>query len=573
MRGAGLLLLLLLLLGTALLWRLDYEAFAALVLRWAGKQEWRAFFEERLFPVSRYALLRQLVPLLCLGWGLALYFLWSILKNWGQQLGAIQASFLTDFQNLRQGFRQQQFWFRGVVLLLFSIFALLQFYGAASQPLQYDESWTYQHFSHKGPVVALISPHNNHLLYSFQSALLDFIPFLPTLWVIRLPVVLTGLLSFWLFYFFLQWRWGDARVLWALAFWAFTPPSYFYQFLGRGYGLLLFFALLGFAALWLWWKRPDKPYALPLLALACVGGVYGNLAFLYPMLAYWMLLGLGFLARPDWRQFWLLLKMALFSIGILLLLHLPQLLINGMEPVFQAAQPVQDRSNFWPRFVDFWASLSDWTWAGTRWPQLHSLWAAVLLFVGWSALRQRSAWYCSIGFMLAYPLLLFLWTGIQTPPRLWCFLGIFWALVVAEALGAVPLFKKPGLVLLISLGLMGSQAFQAQRHIEINWSYELDLQAKELAKLLKEKQIHQLYCRVRYEKPLLDYYALDMNFPLEIAMPFEASKDYQSWEANNWQAVLWDLEHPKQGPHPEGLGYEKLWEAGRLQLWVHPDRR
>lgn len=567
-RGLGISLLLLLLGASLLFWLSDYPTFTDWALQWSGKHEWRSFFEEELFPASRYALLQQLFPFFSLTVAVALYLLWKPIKTWGNYLQEQQIGLQKDIRKAMRRFRQQPAWYRATIWALFLSFTILQFYGAAFQPLQYDEAWTYQHFTHRGPFIAAISPHNNHILYTLQSALLHQLPFLPTIWVIRLPVVLVGLATFWLLYFFLQWRWDDARVLWALSFWAFTPPSYFYQFLGRGYGLLIFFSLLSFASLWLWWKRPNKTYPLFLLGLASVLGVYSNIPFIYPMSACWLLLAILFFTRPNWSDFWPLFRMALLSFGAIVLLLFPRILVDGLAPVLNAARPVQVQQSFLSSLLRYWEKMADWTWMGTRVEHLHFLWAAVLLGLCSAWILRRRAWWGLLFFILAYPIILFFITGIPVLPRIWCYLSIFWAIALAEGLALLPLTRIPALAIALSVGIALPQALQAQKHVEINWSYELDREAKQLALFFKERDIQQLYCRVRYEKPLLDFYAIDFDFPLQIAMPFKASKDFRPWESKDWQAVLWDTENPVPQAHPAGFEYKLVWTAGRLELWV-----
>lgn len=561
--------LVLLFLGASLLfWLVDYATFSNYALQLAGKEDWRSYFEGELFTPRRYHLLRQLLPVFAVVSGFVLYLIWHRISRLGGYLQVQQNALLTDMKRAVGQFRRQPTWYKATVWALFLSFTLLQFYGAAWQPLQYDETWTYQHFTHGGPFIAAISPHNNHILYTLQSALLDQLPFLPTIWAIRLPVVLTGLSTFWLFYFFLQWRWGDNRVLWALSFWAFTPPSYFYQFLGRGYGLLIFFTLLIFAALWLWWKRPQKSYPLLIIGTGSVLGVYSNIPFAYPMVACWFLLAILFFLRPKWSVFWQLLRMALFSLAAVILLLLPRILVDGLIPVLNAAKAVQHKVSFLERFLRYWEKLSDWTWMGTHVPNLHFLWAAILLALALAWLFKKRIWWALLLFMLSYPILLFLWTGIPVPPRIWCYLSIFWAIALAEGLALLPLVQLPAIAIALSVGIAIPQALQAQQHIEINWSYELDRQARKLALFLKEQEVTQLYCRVRYEKPLLDFYAIEFGFPLKISMPFEASKDFAPWESQEWQAVLWDTENPVPQAHPADFGYERVWTAGRLELWL-----
>lgn len=204
-----------------------------------------------------------------------------------------------------------------------------------SQPMRYDESYTYLVFATR-PLDFIISDYhvpNNHVLHTLlvglATRLLGNQP-----WVIRLPAVAAGVLMVPATYLLGRMSYGRFSGLLAAALVASSSFMIEYSTNGRGYTLISLLTLL-FFALGIYLKDHQNAAAWTFFVLLAAAGFYTMPTFLYPFgaLMLWLLLSalVGDVSRAYDGGFWKHLFIAGLGIGLLtVFLYTPILLESGL---------------------------------------------------------------------------------------------------------------------------------------------------------------------------------------------------------------------------------------------------
>ncbi len=561
----------LLCLGLLLLWGQNYETFTTILLDYVDKQDWRAYFEQSVFPSATFQLARYLLLLLTILYGILIFWSTRFLPKMANALAQNTQYFN---QQLLKGFQDLNPWQRISLILLASIFLVRSLWCIHYYAVDYDEAWTYNHFSSKGPLICMISPNNNHIFYSILASLMDLLP-IPAKWAIRLPALLAGSLAFMLYFVAIRKLLGVGAALGSLGYFAFSSGMTFYSVLGRGYGWQLVFGIvLTVACLQLLKSKAVAKRWQWVYVIAFVLGVYSNPSFLYlgVGLAFFYLGRLLLRAERIWGAVQLHLWVGLF----LLVLHLPLLLTNGGQILLDAVGNSAASSSdvlfhtlnrtvdwlFWGRgTLPFWSYL---------------LVLALLLF--WHRKTkvksiQELIFYLAL-MQLCLPFVYILMSWTNPPYRIWAYLVLFVGMMLAVCLKSVdklpPLYQTLILVAISTLSLYSSTT-----HYFLNWSADLDREAQKIANLLLEKEVESCYSFTRYDKPLLEFYFLEADRPFQCWMPFKASKDFQPFHQQHYDAILVDVEDYSPSPEVwsilEKEGYQLVYENYRVKLYLYPN--
>ena len=530
-------------LGASLLcWYWEYETFTTFVLEAVEKQDWRSYFEQSVFPSTRYQQVRYFSFLLFLCWCGSFYWLWKHV--------AVVADKIYDFtteikSQIQQQVKQTTTKEKIALGLLLLVFALRGLWQMHRYELQYDEAWTYNHFVSKGLLISAISPNNNHIFYTLLACISDYLP-LTAKYSLRLPVYLGGLLTCLLFYVFARSRWGIAWALVSLAWFAFSPSIVFYSMCARGY---IFQILATVLAIWATLKvieaKDKQRFYWCLWGFANGLGMYS-----VPTHAYvWLLLNVVLLmtkfqqAEFQWKTWW---WTNISLVLVLVLCYLPLLLTNGMNLLLGAAVQSSVAGEYWWNYQD---KVSDWLLlGGGRHTPVYWFWLLLigaLIVLGWKYFNDKKLRneLVIVILFLSFPTLLNFTLGTQPPYRVWCFLVVAIALCI-PIIGTKLLLKPPKLALgCMAIGLSLFSFWRTEVHYFINWSKQLDKDAVVVSQRLLERNIDECYFFSNYDKPLLECYHLRAGHRLKTAMMDAVSKNYAPFvDGRIYQAVLWDKE-------------------------------
>jgi len=541
---------------TIWLWAVDYNAFTTVILEAVDKQSWRPYFEQSVLPPSRFYLIRYLLLIMIGVWGLLSYWVVKNSLSYSSSIAKfIRKTRLVLKHHIQQTNKTEKT-FLALILLAFAIRGLWQMYYFE---LQYDEAWTYNHFVSKGFIVSLISPNNNHILYTLFACITDYFP-LEAKYSLRLPAYFGGMATCLLFYIMARSLWNWRWALVALAWFAFSPGVSIYSMYARGYIFQLFFTVLVFwSTLKILSNAEDSPYYWTMWIVANVLGLYSLPIHTYVLLAINVILFVAIFVERliNWKH-WLIANTIVFASTSLL--YLPLMLTNGVNILVDVATTNSPQGEpFW----NYQDKVSDWLLMGAgRGTPVYWFWLllilvlVVLFILNRKQLKQRKPIGISIFFLLM-PSLLNLFMGSQPPFRVWCFLTVFIAIVI-PLIGTqiAPKIKSNVLLIgmmvgLISFGLLrvaglsktGLFKTEIKGHYAMHWSVELDREAKKIAAIMQKENINECYFFSNYDKPLLECYYLREGKLLKPLMISKASKNYAPFvDAPLYQSVLWDKE-------------------------------
>lgn len=553
------------LLGSSLiLWLLDYESFTTSTLQIVHKESWRFYFQQSVFPSTRFVIARYGVLCLLLFWGIFAYWFYHQAERYSQ-------SILTFLKISKCILRHQIHEFQPTEKRLFALLILLFMLRGGIQlsryALQYDEAWTYNHFISNGFIVSAISPNNNHILYSLLACLFDYFPF-ETKYCLRLPVYLGGIATCGLFYLFLRnfWKWQWALV--GLAWFAFSPGICFYSMYARGYIFQVFFTLLTtWSTLKLLQTTTKKTYFWNLWIMSNILGFYSIPTYVY----VWFLLNVMLLStfiiekQYLWKQ-WFFAN--LFVLTITSLLFLPFMLTNGLNTLLNiATHEASQGENFW----NYQDKVTDWLLlgAGRLTPVYWFLLLIILGLIRCLFTKQIPQKTISVTLIfLLFPSLLNLTIGTQPPYRIWCFLSVFIGTAV-PCLGAC-LFRKNNstILILLALSFISFNIWRTEVHYAIRWSANLDKNVQKIATSMLNNKLSEVYLFSNYDKPLLEYYYLQENQRLKVFMIAPSSKNYAPFvNASLYQSVLWDKEDRIASIE------EQQWLEAHYPIVLYEDKR
>lgn len=561
------------LLGWALFfcWGQSYADFTSTILELVNKLDWRDYFETAVLPPARFELARWLLIFLSLFYLLGLMMSY---RKWPQAASSLAKISQALAQSFARGWQGLRPWQLASLLLLATLFLARTIWHIYYYALDYDEAWTYNHFTSKGMLISMISPNNNHIFYTILASWADWLP-IPSKWAIRLPALLAGGLAFSLFFVFIRKTLGIAAALVSLSYFAFSSGMNFYSLLGRGYGWQLVFGLLMTGATYQLLMEKDQRRWKLIYFLAFCLGIYSNPTFLY--------LGAGLMclyflkACKKRARLWSFIKLHLLLASILIVLHLPLLLTNGLKVLLDATENTAGASSeamlyYLHRVVDwiFWGrgSLLFWAYLGILFLVL------ILRFMGsWNKSQKIIFSIAYLQLVLPFAYALISWT--QPPYRIWVYLvvfvGMLLALFIKKVWGNQVQIIVPLLVLISGLSFYASET-----HYFLNWSANFDKEAKKMANLLlKNKKLDNCYSFARYDKPLLEFYFLDAERSFDCWMPFEASKDYRKFDAEVYDALLLDVEDYQPTAEDwrliEYYNYQLIYENERVKLYLSPE--
>jgi hypothetical protein len=526
--------------GSIGLWVTDYEILTNIILKAVHKEDWRPYFEQHVFPPSRFNTLQYLALLFS--------FVWACFGYWLYKKSDFLSTVLFDFwqesriiirQQIQQFERQEKIFFL-VLLIAFALRGIFQIYR---YELQYDEAWTYNHFISNGFLISAISPNNNHILYSLFACLFDYLP-IGAKYSLRLPVYLGGIATCILFYWMIRsiWKWQWALV--ALAWFAFSPGICFYSMYARGYIFQIFFAILATWASFKIINKTSSNYFWLVWVLANILGFYS-----VPTYAYiWVLLN-AFLCttiltkNTKWKP-WLWSNVSILLVTSLL--YFPFLITNGLNTLVAIASTEAPKGE---AFLNYQDKVADWVLlGGGRLTPVYWFWCLLILSalpIWWKTKRNviRRIIELSLLFLL-FPSLLNLTLGTQPPYRVWCFLTIFIALII-PLVGSfyASKIKSNSFLIILAIALSSFSIWRTEVHYAIRWSADLDKEVKQIATTLLDNNFSEVYLFSNYDKPLLEYYYLQDQQRLKVFMVTPNSKNYAPFvNAKIYQVVLWDKE-------------------------------
>jgi mannosyltransferase len=185
-------------------------------------------------------------------------------------------------------------------LALVLILALVYRLSPMSRGLGQDELYTAIHFVEAGSIWNTLFSNeafNNHIGYSLMARVSETV-FGRSEWALRLPALLMGLATLYLFWIFGRPILGHPVIMLATLMFALSPPHVIWSIEARGYSAMIFFTLVSSYLYLKLLRRPSKlDSALFILASVC--GIYVHLYSVFVTLVQMLLLLLGSMAKQS----------------------------------------------------------------------------------------------------------------------------------------------------------------------------------------------------------------------------------------------------------------------------------
>lgn len=525
-----------------------YNTFVDLVINLTGKATWRDYFMHKLLTPARFVVLPYL------GWGgvilygVGLVYVWKKLPALAQLSKVFLLWVLAESRTTFKSFFTAQHW---LVLSLMGLALLRSLVYILAYDLQYDEAWTYTHFTHAGMMVSALSPHNNHAFYSIVAAAFDYLP-LPAMWTMRLPVLIAGLWALMVFTRFLKTHFSETALLIGFAYLAFTPPMAFYMLYARGYMFSVLFTVLMLVPLYT--QNLSREQRL-LMICSAILNVYSLPTQIYPVL---LILGLYLVQYRGrvWKD--------MLAIGVCIgVLYTPALLTGAMTISSKALNTYESARHLAGLWKANWQAW-DFVFGGCYGVYVWLLALAVTLGLLFKRPADKALHFILIALLL--PSLITLLQGAIMPARVWTWEIVPLALllgILAERL----LQHYKHLVVVLSLSLAGVNFALAQQDDFLNWSAQLDHDCRHGSEtLLAATSGGRVYNNFYYIKPALEYHALISKRDLHIFMADPTSLDFAFFHPEDaYDAIVWDAEEPAfHSPLP----YQEVFSCSYFKVYV-----
>ncbi|HUE99346.1 MAG TPA: glycosyltransferase family 39 protein [Anaerolineales bacterium] len=322
-----------------------------------------------------------------------------------------------------------------------------------NKSIAYDEAYTFIHFASRPfkHILADYSAPNNHIFHTILVGI-AYRLFGGQPWILRLPAFIAGILMVPAMYITARRFFSSAQALAASALIAVIPLFINYSVNGRGYTMLVLFALLlaNFAGILV--IRQSKP-ALIAFTLTAALGFYTIPIFLYPMagISLWVTVTYLF-AKEPWQnrlhKLGIFLGICTLSLILTVILYSPVIIFgSGLSAIIgnEIVRPLSWSTfleNLDPRIIRAWNK-----WMIGIGPTIEYLFLGGF-FVSLIFYRKVSNQKLPLQVFLALAVAILLVLQRVSPlPRIWLYLEAFYLMFVAAGLTwlvDLPLRKTAG---------------------------------------------------------------------------------------------------------------------------------
>jgi len=309
-----------------------------------------------------------------------------------------------------------------------------------NKSIAYDEAYTFIHFASRPfrHILADYSAPNNHIFHTILVGI-AYRLLGGQAWVLRLPAFTAGILMIPAMYLTARRFFSAAQALAAAGLVAVIPVFSDYSVNGRGYTMLMLFALLlaNFAGILV--ARPSRP-ALVAYTIASALGFYTIPIFLYPWagISLWVFVTYLFareVRSEKVRRLGVFLGTCMLAGLLTMILYLPVIIFGSGLASIIGNEIVQPMS--WPAFLENLDPRMTNTWA--KW-MIGISPAIEYLFLGGFLLSLIFYWKVSnqklpLQFFLVLAVAILLVLQRVTPtPRIWLYLEAFYLMFAAAGL-------------------------------------------------------------------------------------------------------------------------------------------
>lgn len=480
----------------------SYDTFCLLFLSSIGKTDKLVEFQNLYFPSSKFNLLRLIafsIPLVTAG------FLFLVYKTKHFLVVFFRSLYFSAKANVRSYFdliNQLPLDEKLFSILFLGFVAFTRIYYLLKIPVSYDEAWTYLNFTQNGFLVSLTyyPDPNNHILHSLMTNISFYLPFNTTT-NLRIPVLIVGLISVFLFWLLTAkfFKWKTAII--ATAFFSSFYPAIYYGYMSRGYALTLFaFVIGGYCVCRIIAEKRTVRFWY-LWSLSGIIGLYSIPVYFYPFVSTCLIIFIVAIYQKDFAKVKLLLINGTIVTVSVIFLYLPIFIVSSVSSVTSnrivrpgVESDLDMTTSLLPHFTTTFNYFLSSEWS----------WLIIISLIVINYLFSEYKWLVkTIGFFILIPFLLLVIHHVMPVPRIWFYqiasVSLLIAITVSLIIKRIKFPKLLAMFLAIVILLLGilnfNQRIKVDEHLALN--------AEELSKIISQRDIKSVY--VNYD--LIEVYS------------------------------------------------------------------
>ena len=513
---------------------LHYEELIPWIVLKLKKPELEALLRNRVLTPAKFHLLQKISLAGLIALPLLVFIFYRIKNKLLQRIIFLLQIFRGAISTWKRIFSAQtkpeKISFYAALLLIFG----RSLYYILTRDLQYDEMWSYNYYT-ASPFYFSLFMYNNYPLYELSTHFFNWLPF-PGQINMRLPVLIVGLVSCSLLYFYLlKSLKNQFPALAGMILFAFLPPVTSYMFYGRGVIFEIPFAIIALFSLLQWLDQPGRKDQPVFFILANILGVYAMPSHIY----FWIcLVFFACIFGLNKKHFVRKLAGTSLAIGLgIFICYLPVLLGSGISFLTDVLKPTRTLKAAWLSQPS-WLGNFSYFFTGSPWG------LTIILFTGgvMSAFPKSFARFQKLilfsCLLCILPAIINLLQRSNSHFRVLTFITLAPPLMLAVVLRAYgsSLNRKMQYAFCLLLGISGSLI--CERNTIMNWSRIQDRHVKELGVLFLEKDIRTCYDNSRgslfsYYYPGLEYYYRQAGQSIRLIPNNPRSLRYKPWSPND----------------------------------------
>lgn len=426
-----------------------------------------------------------------------------------------------------RGLRQLSAFEKIFLTTLFSLVFVKALYTNFYQCLWYDEMWTYNYFL-SGPLwKAVFFPGNNHKIYTTIAWFFVQLPF-DTKFLMRLPNMLTGLVTIFSFYVLVKNRFSKNVVYIGLAWFAFCYLIDTFQVIARSYIYVALFTIIYLYEFLNIVENKFNRSSLLLVTIATILGYWGNYVFFFGH--FCITIAVTTFAILPKRHYILKSIVGTQTIAFLaiLLIALPDFFSGHVSAVLGHSNFVMTSD---PPFIQSLEKNAWFTLGFKRLQVVYMLIPIAAIAIAYAKKFSTETKLLSITSAFAMYFIL-IWDTLRatlTTHHIVIFLTVFVAIeimIVLQGLSRINRVSKSALTIASILIFILSTYGQFSNDW-FNWGKQYDPDNKFMAEAFLKQNAKKLYIGYNYFKPAAEFYANINNRQFIINMQDSSSVDYK----------------------------------------------
>ncbi|MFT3748378.1 MAG: glycosyltransferase family 39 protein [Agriterribacter sp.] len=455
------------------------------------------------------------------------------------------------------------------ILLIILIFCCSRsVWFAITTPITYDEAWIYNYFTSKSFPESFLLPSNNHKLYTGIAWWFNLFPGNKT-FIVRIPSIITGLLTCFIFFSFIKKHFETSIALIGLAWFSSCIPVTQYMVTGKSYiYVLLIHILMLQIYVELLSKRNSNSFKWIILSFIITIGYLANPVFFFGQIFSMLFFSCLSIYRKRYTLFQKIILYNLLSLPLLLPFYLADILSGSFRDLLNFA--ITQKINISNFFLLCWNNNAQFQ------TGVNNAGFLFLLIITFASILYFLKNY-EHKILLLYSIISIIWLPFyaaiakdDTSVHKTIYITVSVALIttfIFKHLFFKKVIQKNFYNYLIIVCILSANLFLYKHNKQTNWSVQWDNSAKEVSKILLKNNATSFYLSHYYYKPALEFYYKINHQPAKVYMGVPGSVDYVD-KIPNTAAPDFLIIDNVQNPKPNiDVYYKKIFSDAFITLY------